>query len=301
MKKALKFAGVIIGVLLLTIIIALTTIYFITESRWNKTYDITSEMIEIPSDSVSIARGKHVFTIRGCVECHGENLGGKIFIEDPMVGRFVATNLTAGQGGIGSVYTDEDLIRSIRKGVKPNGKTVLFMPSHEYTLINQNDLAALIAYIRSAEPVNQVLPENKISIPMRAIYMMSGGEVHLFPAELIDQSLPLPITEPQSVIEKGEYLAVTCTGCHGKFFSGGPIPGVPPHWPPASNITPGGKIVTWTEADFFKVMKEGITPDGRQLNSEFMPYQVFGNMTDDELHSLFTYLQVLEAREDGNR
>jgi len=298
MKKAFKFAGVIIGVLLLTILIALSTIYFMTQSRWNKTYDVTSELIEIPSDSLTIAKGKHVFTIRGCVECHGENLGGKIFIEDPMVGRFVATNLTAGLGGIGSRYTDEDLIRSIRKGVKPNGKTVLFMPSHEYTFINKNDMAALIAYIRSADPIDNILPQNKISAPMRAIYLI-GGEVHLFPAELIDQSLPIPLTEPQSVIEKGEYLAATCTGCHGRFLAGGPIPGTPPHWPPALNITPGGKIITWTEEDFFKAMREGITPDGRQLNNEYMPYEVFGNMTDDELHSLFAYLQLLEAREDG--
>lgn len=300
MNRVLKSAGITVGLLFGIIIVFSAIIYIMTQQHWNTIYDLSSESIEVSIDPAVIDHGKHVATIRGCVDCHGANLGGRIFLEDPMVGRIVATNLTSGAGGIGLKYSDEDIVRAIRKGVKKNGKPALFMPSHEYNLIHQSDINALISYIRSVEPIDNNLPNNKISLPIRAMYLI-GGEVALFPARLIEQTLPIPIDEPVTVLEKGQYLSTTCIGCHGRNLSGGNIPGVPPHWPPASNLTPEGPMATWSEADFFKVMKEGITPDGRELQAEYMPYQIFGYMTDDELHSLFAYLKTIEPFEKGER
>jgi mono/diheme cytochrome c family protein len=300
MNRALKAAGMTAGILFAIIIVFSAIIYMISQQHWNTIYNLSSESVEVSDDPAVIDHGKHVATIRGCIDCHGANLGGGIFLEDPMVGRIVATNLTTGAGGIGQGYSDEDMVRAIRKGVKKDGKPALFMPSHEYKLLHQSDMNALVSYIRSVEPVDKLLPEHKISLPMRAMYLI-GGEVALFPARLIEQSLPIPVDEPATVLEKGQYLATTCIGCHGRNLSGGNIPGVPPHWPPASNLTPDGPMNTWSEADFFKVMKEGITPDGRQLQAEYMPYQIFNYMTDDELHSLFAYLKTITPFETGVR
>jgi mono/diheme cytochrome c family protein len=300
MNKALKYAGIGVGLFLGLIIVFLSLIYFITQQHWNTIYDLSSESVEISKDPAVIDHGKHVATIRGCVDCHGKNLAGGIFLEDPMVGRIVATNLTSGAGGIGQEYSDEEMVRAIRKGVKKDGKPALFMPSHEYKLLHQSDMNALMSYIRSMGPVDNILPEHKISLPMRAMYLI-GGEVALFPARLIDQTLPIPLEEPATVLEKGQYLATTCIGCHGRNLSGGNIPGVPPHWPPASNLTPSGPMVSWSEAEFFNVMREGITPDGRQLEAEYMPYQIFGYMTDEELHALFSYLKTIPSYQTGIR
>ena len=300
MKKVLKATGITVGILFAILLVLSGVIYMISQQHWNTIYDLSSEIVEVSNDPVIIAHGKHVATIRGCVDCHGANLGGTIFLEDPMVGRIVATNLTTGAGGIGQEYSDEDMVRATRKGVKKNGKPALFMPSHEYKLLHQSDMNALISYIRSVEPVDNILPENKISLPMRAMYVI-GGEVALFPARLIEQTLPMPIEEPVTVLEKGQYLATTCIGCHGSNLSGGNIPGVPPHWPSASNLTPAGPLVAWSEAEFFNVMREGITPDGRQLEAEYMPYQIFGYMTDQELHALFAYLKTIPTYPTGIR
>lgn len=301
MKKALKITGLVTGTLLAALIIATVTVYLITEAHWNKNWDVVSDPIEISNDEALLAQGKHVYTIRGCVECHGENLGGMVFLEDPVMGRIVPTNLTTGEGGIGSTYSDEDLARSIRRGVKPDGKSVFFMPSHEYNLINREDMTALISYIRSAPAVNNVLPENKLAIPMRFIYLMSGGDVHLFPAQLINQEIAIPETAPQTVLEQGEYLAATCTGCHGAGFSGGLIPGMPPDWPPASNLTPEGNIGDWSPAEFITTMRSGVTPEGVNLAPEYMPWRVLGAMTDEELTALYTYLQSITPQATGNR
>lgn len=300
--KLLKWGAYTLAVLVLILTICLGIIYFVTESHRNAVYDISSETISIPENmEESLLNGKHVATIRGCVDCHGGNLEGDVFIEDPVVGLLIATNLTTGKGGIGSGYNNEDWVRAIRNGVKKDGKSVIFMPSHEYNQIDRKDLADLVAYIKSMPPADNELPETKIRLPYRAMYLLSG-DIHLFPARIIDHSLPIPEpVENRSPVELGEYLAATCTGCHGSGFSGGTIPGVPPNWPVASNLTNNGPLNSYSQEDFIRTMRTGLTPDGRELINEFMPWGVFGEMTDDELAGLFSYLQTLPARETGSR
>lgn len=300
--KIVKWSIYSIGGLVLMAVIFLTVIYSISESHRNKIYDIPAEALSIPvNDETAIRNGEHVATIRGCIDCHGSKLEGGVFIEDPVVGLLIASNLTSGMGGIGSDYNNEDWVRAIRHGVRKDGKSVIFMPSHEYNQIDRKDLSDLIAYIKSLPPADNELPETRIGLPYRAMYLLSG-DIHLFPARIIDHSLPIPEpVENRSPVELGEYLAATCTGCHGAGFSGGTIPGVPPNWPAATNLTSSGPLNSYSADDFINTMRTGVTPDGRELNNEFMPWGVFGKMTDDELAGLFNYLQSLPARETGSR
>lgn len=300
--KILKWFGIIIGSTLLILAVTITVLFLISKQHENQIYHIDISPISIDyNDENLLERGRHVATIRACVECHGDNLGGRIFIEDPVVGMLVATNLTDGPGGIGSTYNDEDFIKAIRNGVRKDGKSVIFMPSHEYNVIDSDDLAALMAYIRSKDPVDSTyLPETKIGFPFRLMYVLS--DIHLFPARLIDHSLgiPEPVAE-RTPRQLGAYVATTCIGCHGDNYGGGRIPGVPPHWPEASNLTNGGVLADYTEGEFFRAMREGINLEGRIMEQEFMPWQVFGYMTDEELSGLFEYLQSLPPRETGSR
>lgn len=300
MKKALKWIGIVVGGLVGLLIVAVVVLYVVSSFRINATYDdIQAESIEIPTDEESIAWGEHVFAIRGCVDCHTDNLGGAPFIEDPAMGSLQASNLTSGNGGIANEYTTEDWVRAIRHGVGPDGKPLLFMPSHEFYFLSDEDLGAMIAYIKSVPPVDNDLPENSVGPLGRALFL--AGEFPLLPVELIDHDAPRPEPEPGVTLEYGEYLAVGCTGCHGPGFSGGPIPGVPPEWPPAANITPGGNPGNWTEAEFIETMRTGLTPEGKQLNAEYMPWPNFAQMTDEELQALWLYLQSLPAKATGNR
>ena len=300
--KIVKWTGIVIGSLLLLLAVVISVLFFISKQHENQIYNIEVSPISIDyNDESLLERGRHVATIRACIECHGDNLGGRIFIEDPVVGMLIATNLTDGPGGIGAEYSDEDFIRAIRNGVRKDGKSVIFMPSHEYNVIDSDDLAALMVYIRSKDPVDSThLPETKIGFPFRLMYVLS--DIHLFPARLIDHSIgiPEPVAE-RTPRQLGAYVATTCIGCHGDNYGGGRIPGVPPHWPEASNITVGGVLADYTEADFFRAMREGINLEGRVMEPEFMPWQVFGYMTDDELAGLFEYLQSLPPRATGTR
>jgi hypothetical protein len=73
------------------------------------------------------------------------------------------------------------------------------------------------------------------------------------------------------------------------------MPGDEPGAPLASNITPGGAMGNWTDAQFISTIRTGVTPGGKQLDSEFMPWETFKNMTDVELDAIRLYLQSLPA------
>ena len=151
-----------------------------------------------------------------------------------------------------SEYSDADWVRSIRSGVRPNGLPLLFMPSHEYRPMGPEDLGALVSWIKSMPPVDTDPVEQKIGLLGRVLFL--AGQLPLIPAERIDHSDP-SFSQPEAdvTVVYGAYLATACAGCHGEGFSGGVIPGVPPEWPEAANLTPDVDtgVGLWSEDDFF--------------------------------------------------
>jgi mono/diheme cytochrome c family protein len=302
MKKALKWVGIVLGILIGLVALVLAYVYFSTQARINKNYSIQPEALAIPSDQEAIARGAHMAIVRACVDCHTADLGGGVVLEDPAIGLLYSSNLTSGQGGVASHYTDADWVRAIRHGVDAEGKAVIFMPSWEFYTLSDQELADIIAYVKSVPPVDRPPRQNQMGMLIRAMWAFNQLGSPMLSAETIDHTGPRPAAPPVGVTaEYGGYLAIGCTGCHGAGFSGGPIPGAPPDFPPALNLTPGGELVGWTTADFIQTLHTGVTPSGKQLRPEYMPWPLFGQMTDDELSAVFLYLQSLPAKEYGNR
>lgn len=120
----------------------------------------------------------------------------------------------------------------------------------------------------------------------------------LLPATLIDRgSRPAPVPPGESQAY-GEYLAKAggCTSCHGASLSGGqPIDNVK-----AANITPGGAIGKWTEADFVTALRTGKRPDGTIISAA-MPWPYMKGLTDTELKAMWMYLHTLPARQMGEK
>ena len=110
MKKLLKWLGIIVAIIIGLLVVLVASIYILTNIRLNKSYTIQVESVEVPTDAASIEYGKHVAPISDCLNCHGPDLGGKVLIEDPMVGTIYSTNLTSGKGGSGKIFKDEDTI-----------------------------------------------------------------------------------------------------------------------------------------------------------------------------------------------
>lgn len=140
MKKVLKWARIVLGVLMSLALLAGVVLYFIGMEKLNRSYhDIQVEAVNIPSDSDSVARGKHIAVVWGCTKCHSADLNGMLLTDDPIVGTTPASNLTFGKGGIAGSYTDANWIRAIRHGVKPNGRGEIFMCDY-YSTMSDRDL-----------------------------------------------------------------------------------------------------------------------------------------------------------------
>ena len=290
--KILKWVGIVLGGLVAVIVVLVVGLVLVGGSRVNRTYEVEAATIVVPSDESFIERGKHLVESIGlCQECHGENLGGDLLEDDPLFGRFAPPNLTTGAGGVGGTLTDEDFVRAIRHGVDREGKSLLIMPSDFYFKLSDKDVGAIIAYVRSVPPVDNELPESGLG-PLGKIFVLFGAE--LLPSSLIDHSAPRPAAPADGVSkEYGEYLAVVCALCHAEDFAGRELPGGDPDAPRGPNITPAGSIGQWSEAEFIQTIRTGVTPTGKSLDEEFMPWDRFAKMTDDELMALWLFLESL--------
>jgi mono/diheme cytochrome c family protein len=292
--KVIKWTALTLSALLILLFSMVVLIYIATELRINKTYQVSTSSISIPSDKDSLNEGKRLYLSLGCVDCHGQNLAGKVFTDDTGIGTLSGNNLTAGAGGIGSRYQDTDFVRAIRHGVAPNQKSLRVMPSQYYANLNDEQLGALIAYIRNAAPIDNN-PNLHLGPLLR--FRLISGQAPILPAEIIDHQTPAPlIAQPAATPEYGKYLSKTCSRCHHEDFAGGIIPTAPLDAPEAANITPHtcAGIGLWSEADFFKAMRKGLRPNGTEI-STYMPWTNYSQMTDTELKALWQYLKTLPA------
>jgi mono/diheme cytochrome c family protein len=294
MKKVLKWVAIVIGAIIGLIVVALAAVYIISGIRIGKSYDdVAVEAKVLPAGDEAIARGRHLVEI-SCTDCHGEDLAGEAMVEDPIVATLFGSNLTSGEGGVAGDNTDGELVRAIRQGIGADGKSLWFMPSQEFNHWSDADVGAIVAYLRQVPPVNNQQPENSGG-PLGRILFLTGM-LPLLPAELVDHEAVRPPAPPIGVsVEYGAYLGRGCNGCHGPELAGGPIPGTPPGSTIAANLTPAGALANWSEAEFIETMRGGTTPDGRVLDSEWMPWPTLARMTDDELMAIWLYLQSVPA------
>lgn len=301
MRRAIRWTGRILGGLAVVVALALAAVYGLSEARMRRKYDVQPGPVAVRSDEEAVRLGAHLAVVRGCVDCHGADLGGQVFIDDPALARLPGTNLTRGRGGVAPAYTQADWVRAIRHGVAPDGRALLFMPSHEFNPLGDEDVGALVAYIRSLPPVDRELPGASVGPLGRALFL--AGQFPLLPAEFIDHAAPRREVPPvAATAEYGAYLATGCTGCHGAGLSGGKIPGTPPDWIAAANITPDPAtgLGRWTEQDFVRAMRLGKRPDGSDIDP-LMPWKGLSQMTDTELRALWLYLRTVPPKAQGNR
>jgi mono/diheme cytochrome c family protein len=291
-----RFAIGVAGLLVLLILV----VFIVSEVRWNRDYhnfDVAVATISIPTDEASIARGEHVALTRYCRSCHGPDLAGDYLVNEPLLAVVAAPNLTSGAGGVGLTNTDMDWIRAIRHGVGHDGRGLMGMPSRVWYHLSDEDLGALIAYLKTLPAVDHELPERRIGPMFRVL--LTIGQAPTSQALLIDHDAPRPTPPvPGITVAYGQYLAYTCTACHGSDLSGGTVRTSDGELETAPNLTPGGALQTWTEEDFITALRTGRTPDDRQLSID-MPWPYVGQMTDAELQAIWLYLQSLPVLEQS--
>jgi len=219
-----------------------------------------------------IARGKYVFGAAGGCGCHTEpkgplNAGGRRY--DLPFGTVHSTNITMDrQTGIGD-WTDEQIITATRLGRRPNGERLI--PVHPYPTFNgmaEEDLRALVAYLRTLPPVNRPNKPKRITVPLFESVGLPAWLAAFAPRETP------PPSAPTSGLARGEYLTRAvghCGECHtprgltqamdNSRFLAGTANG--PENSKVPNITPDKDTgLTWTEEQIAEYLGTGNTPDG---------------------------------------
>ncbi len=289
MKRLLSWITTLVLLGVVTVVVLVSWVYLSSERRLLRLYDVPARQLEVATTGADLDRGAHLSRIWGCSDCHGEDLAGGVVVDAPPM-LLVAPNLTSGRGSTTSAFEDQDWVRAIRHGVRPDGRPLVFMPSQEYWVLSDADLGAMVAYLKSVPPVDGVQSPSMVRGLGRFLFVT--GRLPLVPAELINHEAPRP---PAPAVAKsaayGEYLSNGCLGCHGQDLAGGPIPGGPPDWPPATNLTqdPTVGLGGWSKENFVTAMRTGKRPDGSDIDP-LMPWQNTARMTDLELGALWAYL-----------
>lgn len=260
----------------------------------------------------AVERGRYlVETIGGCGNCHtpmgsrgrdmSRHLAGGFVIKD---GPFVAyaSNITPDEEtGIGG-WTDEQIVRAIREGVRPDGTMIgPPMPIELYRRLSDNDVKAMVAYLRTVKPVRNKVKKSVYNMPLPTSYGPPVGKVD-----------DVPRTDK---VAYGAYLAGPvghCIECHTPMVRGRRdwhrtgLGGQPFEGPwgvsVAANITPhkDDGLGGWTDAEIKRAIQQGISRDGRKLTPP-MGYPFYKGIKPADMSAIVAYLRSLKPLPNSAR
>ncbi len=302
----LKWIGTILSGVLTILLAALLALALTGFYKLNKRYDNPLAEVQVDGTADQIARGKQLANI--CVSCHSQSnqlpLAGSNFAKKfdfPPLGTLYAPNLTP-SGNIKD-WTDGEVIRAIREGVDQNDRSLLVMPVANFRNMSDEDVQAIVAYLRSQPATGGPSPKNQFNI-LGAIFM------NLSDFRTAQQAVGHVTASITGTPAYGEYMVdiLGCRDCHGAQLQG-KVENGQPGPPPGPNLTQ--IIPQWTEEEFMAFFNTGTLPGGGQvpiltLKSGFseprMPWQVVrAATTDDELRAMFSYLHSLPPLDSPTR
>ncbi|MEE8470009.1 MAG: c-type cytochrome [Dehalococcoidia bacterium] len=316
-KRLLIGLGALVGLLAIAVIGVVLYVQF----SWDRRYDRPVPEMTAPDDPMTLARGEYIFKYTAlCWACHGPEeyinappAGGREFdlrdVGPPTgLGVFYASNLTPDQEtGLGD-WSDGEIIRALRQGIDREGRVIILMPFEWYRGMSDEDLLAIVAYIRSLPPVHNPVPDNRPSPFFKGILAFK----FIKPEPLVTEPIEAPARG--LTIEYGKYLSSnlsSCGECHtprnlqtGRFYMDRPFTGGNVGFEDfeyeglevyARNLTPDREtgIGDWSEDDFLTAIRTGIRPDGTVIMPKFMPWLIYGDLSEDDLRAIYRYLRSL--------
>lgn len=275
MRRVLKWLGICLVSVFALVVVAASYVYFTSDALMARTYDVPLTSFQAPNDAEAIEKGKRLATVYGCRNCHSADLEGSVMHDEPNIARIVAPNITP----IIKRYSDAELERLIRRGVKQDGKSLWIMPSPMYNQMSDEDLGAIIAYIRTVPERSGV----EGGITLRALGRLGVVMEQVRPAAVeVDEHAFSLASNDGEPLARGKYLAMTaCTECHGANLEGWDLVKAP------SLVVAAG----YSESDFMKLMRTGEGVGARQLGlMGEMGRKRFSALTDDEVRALREFL-----------
>lgn len=285
MQRIMKWLGIGLAGVLILLITGATYVYVASEYALRRQYDVPLTAYAAPTDAAAIERGKRVATLSGCFNgCHGKNMEGIVgFFDDPKIARIDAPNITRKL----LEYSDPELERLLRHGVKRDGTSAWVMPSPMFSQLSEQDFDDLVAFVRSV-PVQEGPSGGFMLHPLGRLGVVLGKLQPI--VNQVDHSRPRVATADRSdALKYGEYLVnTTCTECHGQSLEG-------------SELLQAPNLViarAYSEEDFFRLMRTGRGLDNRKLGLMTEVAEVrFTLFSDEEVRAVRNYL--LQRTEGG--
>jgi cytochrome c553 len=271
-----RAAAVVAGLAL----VAAASIFALSEWKLHRRY--SAPLLPLAALTPDPAEGMRLAKIVGCwAGCHGmRGEGGTEDIEG--IVRHTAPTLSE----VLPSYSDEELVRLIRFGVKRDGRSAVGMTSFVFWPLSDQDLVDIIAHLRR-QPTLPPIPR-KLELPFRGRLAIATGEWNVS-AEQVDRSQPRWGERPRNTsYERGRYYAsITCAECHGVTFDGNRL-----------EKAPSLAIVTaYTREQFRDLLRTGVPISGRDLGiMSWVSREAFSLFTDNEIDDLYTFLTDTHGR-----
>jgi mono/diheme cytochrome c family protein len=267
--------------ILLTLLLLVGAVFAVTYA-WSHAiltagHQAMPRAIAASDDPDTLARGERLAQVYGCyMGCHGKDMEGDVFFEDPLFGKAIAPNLTAAVTN----YTPEQFEALVRQGVRPDGTSVVAMPSASFSTMTDADLGAIYSFI-AAYPEQSTAVDGDTTLYPLARLMLVLGEFQVA-ADRIDDR-PWPEERLADALSHGAYLAQNaCSECHGLDLAG------------QGDFTPPLVIAkAYDREQFRRLLATGVGIDeSRDLGlMASVSERRFSHLTDDEVDDLFDYLQ----------
>ncbi len=284
-KRAARYAAyALLGVVAL-VVLAAATVGLAGGRKLATSFQASAHPVPATTDPAEIAEGGRLAGFWGCTGCHRADAGGGVFFTSPLGDRIVAPNLTR----IVHEYSDQELEAAIRHGVRPDGSSVVIMPSAMFTNVSDEDLARVIGYLRSLPQIEpDTIPTRRLGLGVRFFALTMDEPLE---AARMDPTAPhpgspeplVPASTREDTLALGRYLAHTgCTECHGLDLRG-------------RSGMPDLRIAAAYSLDQFReLVATGRGLDGLEkgLMSEIATGRI-NRLNEGEIIALHTYLETL--------
>jgi mono/diheme cytochrome c family protein len=280
MNRALRWLrNAILGLVALVAVTLIVT-YVVSERMLRRHYDATPRELSV-ADAPSVTEGFHLAQTNGCTGCHGPKLQGQMFMDNTLIARVASPSLTLAV----TEYSNGQLEHIIRRGVRPDGQSVIVMPSGSFSQFTDHDIASILAYLRSVPATGGQRRTRQLGPVARLMFVLGKfkpAAVEVQEADSLASSYP-QLGQPHW---KGAYLARTsCTECHGLNLGGN------------AGRTPDLRVAAgYSLEQFTHFMRTGKALRNRELPlMSNMARRRFSHFTDEEIAELHGYLVARAA------
>lgn len=281
MNRILKWAGYGLAGVAGACALAVGGAFAVSEAMIRWPVDKPQVTIAASADPGAVARGRRVARLNGCHDCHGQQLEGLLFHDEMPIIKAWGPNLSRAL----AEQSDADFDRAVRHGVAADGRRLWIMPSSAFAHLSDQEMADLMAYLRTYKPTGETQPRFQVG-PVGRLGVLLGQFKSEPDAIAANGALKLEDLGPEHAV--GRQVARACVECHGQMLEGGGILKSP-------NLN---MVASYDPADFERLLRTGVAAGDRKLGlmSQAAPAR-FNVLSSQEIAALQAYLRARAQRQ----